>query len=142
MTRRLRRALRGDRGASAVELSIVAPGLLLFVFFSVQASLWFYGRTVAEQAAREGVSRLRLAQTEQISEEVQAQVQQAVEDYASALGREALLEPEATTSYDAVDGRVTVTVRGEVIMLVPGVSLRVTQRAFGEVERFEGDERS
>ncbi|MEX2292013.1 MAG: TadE/TadG family type IV pilus assembly protein [Mycobacteriales bacterium] len=135
------RRLRGDRGASALELTFVAPGLLLFIFFSIQAGLYFYGRAVAEQAAREGVSKLRLAQTEAISDSIRADVQTAVEAYAVTVGRETLLDPEATTTYDADEGKVSVTVQGSVITLVPGLDLRVTQRVFGEIERFEGDER-
>lgn len=135
------RRLRGDRGASALELTLVAPSLLLFIFFSIQAGLYFYGRAVAEQAAREGVSKLRLAQTEQISDAIRADVQTAVEAYAVAVGRETLLDPRAETAYDAGTGKVSVTVQGRVITLVPGMNLRVTQRVFGEIERFEGDER-
>lgn len=119
----------------------MAPGLLLFIFFSIQAGLYFYGRAVAEQAAREGVSKLRLAQTEAISDSIRADVQTAVEAYAVTVGRETLLDPEATTTYDADEGKVSVTVQGSVITLVPGLDLRVTQRVFGEIERFEGDER-
>lgn len=135
------RRLRGDRGASALELTLVAPGLLLFIFFSIQAGLYFYGRAVAEQAAREGVSKLRLAQTETISDSIRADVQTAVEAYAVAVGRETLLDPEAATTYSADTGKVSVTVQGRVITLIPGLDLRVTQRVFGEIERFEGDER-
>ena len=134
-----RRRLRGDRGASALELTLVAPGLLVFIFLTIQAGLYFYGRAVAEQAAREGVSRLRLAQTEQLSDAVRADVQTAVEAYAVAVGRETLLQPKATTTYDAGSGKVSVTVTGDVITLVPGLDLTITQQVFGEIERFEGN---
>ena len=130
---------RGHRGASALELTLVAPGLLVFIFLTIQAGLYFYGRAVAEQAAREGVSRLRLAQTEQISDAVRADVQTAVEAYAVAVGRETLLQPKATTTYDAGSGKVSVTVTGDVITLVPGLDLTITQQVFGEIERFEGN---
>lgn len=133
--------MRGDRGASALELTLVAPGLLVFIFLSIQAGLYFYGQAVAEQAAREGVSKLRLAQTEMISNSIRADVQSAVETYAAAVGRETLLDPQAVTTYNEVTGKVSVTVRGDVITLVPGLDLRVTQRVFGEIERFEGDNR-
>lgn len=113
--------------------------LLVFVFLMIQAGLFFYGRAVAEQAAREGVSKLRLAQTDQLSDAVRADVQTAVEAYAVAVGRETLLQPEASTTYDAVTGKVSVTVTGDVITLVPGLDLSITQRVFGEIERFEGN---
>ena len=134
------RRLRGERGASALELTLVAPGLLVFVFLTIQAGLFFYGRAVAEQAAREGVSKLRLAQTEAISDAIRGDVQKAVEAYAVTVGRETLLDPKATTTYDDVTGKVSVTVRGDVITLVPGLDLTVTQRVVGEIERFEGNE--
>lgn len=135
------RRLHGDAGASALELTLVAPVLLLFLFSSIQAGLWFYGRAVAEQAAREGVSRLRLAQSDAVADAARAQVQDAVVAYATAVGRETLLSPTASTTYDEQAGKVSVTVRGTVITLVPGLDLPVTQRVFGEIERFEGDER-
>ena len=134
----VRSRFRGDRGASAIELTLVAPGLLLFIFLSVQAGLFFYGRAVAEQAAREGVSKLRLAQTEAVSDGIRDDVQRSVEAYASIVGRESLLKPKAVSTYDAANGKVSVTVTGDVITLVPGVDLTVTQRVFGEIERFEG----
>lgn len=130
-----------DRGASAVELAIVAPALLLLIFFSIQASLYYYGRVVAQQAAREGVSVLRLAQTEAIAEGAKAEVQRNVEDYAASVGRETLLDPVADSRYLEDEGTVWVSVEGQVISLVPGLDLTVTQRVDGTVERFETDER-
>jgi Flp pilus assembly protein TadG len=137
------RRLRGDRGASALELSLVAPGLLLFIFFSIQTGLYFYGRAVAEQAAREGVSKLRLAQTETICQNIAEAVKASVEAYAVTVGRETLLDPEATIGcpLNVEEEKVTVTVTGDVITLVPGLDLTVTQRVLGEIERFEGDAR-
>lgn len=131
---------RSDRGASALELTLVAPALLAFIFFSIQAGLYFYGRTVAEQAAREGVSKLRLAQTEAISDSIREDVETSVEAYAATVGRETLLNPKATADYVEATGVVSVTVTGEVISLV-GLTLTVTQQVFGEIERFEGDPR-
>jgi len=133
------RRLRGDRGASALELSIVAPGLLLLIFFSIQAGLFFYGRAVAIQAAREGVSQLRLAQTEDAARQVQGDIEAGIEGYAAVVGREALVDPEATSTYDEDAGRVSVTVTGRTIVLVPGINLVATGTAEGQIERFEGD---
>jgi hypothetical protein len=123
-----------------LELSIVAPGLLLLIFFSIQAGLFFYGRAVAIQAAREGVSQLRLAQTAAVARDVQAEIEAGVEGYALAIGREALTRPEATGTYDEDAGRVSMTVTGRTIVLVPGIRLVATGTADGEIERFEGDE--
>ena len=129
----------GDRGASAIELAFVAPVLLMLIFFSIQTSLWWYGRTVALQAAREGVSQLRLAPTEADYRQIVGPVTDRTERFAIAVGRESLLRPEATPEYDDAAGRVSMRVTGAVITLWPGVDLTVTQEAFGEIERFEGD---
>lgn len=130
-----------DRGASAVELAIVAPGLLLLIFLSIQAGLYYYGRVVAQQAAREGVSQLRLAQDKATADTVTEDLREGVEAYARTVGRETLLDPDADSSYDVEEGTVSVTVTGRVISLVPGLDLTVSQQVTGEIERFESDDR-
>jgi Flp pilus assembly protein TadG len=133
------RHVRTERGASALELSFLAPGLIFLIFLTIQAGLFFYGKTVAIQAAREGVSQLRLAQTGDVYEDIKADVVRNTESYAVSVGREALLQPRAVPSYDEVRGRVTMDVSGDVITLVPGLTLRATAHAEGAVERFEPD---
>jgi Flp pilus assembly protein TadG len=135
MTRRV----RSESGASALEMSFIAPGLLLLIFFCIQGALFFYGRSVALQAAREGVSQLRLAQDQATYDDISPDVVSNIETYAVTVGRESLLEPHASSSYDDAAGRVQMTVTGDVITLVPGLHLSVTQSAEGPVERFEGD---
>lgn len=112
---------------------------MLLIFFSIQASLWWYGRTVAIQAAREGVSQLRLAPDRAAYQRFVGPVTSRTQQFAVAVGRESLLDPVATPGYDEATGRVSMRVTGRVITLWPGPSLRVTQEAFGEIERFEGD---
>ncbi len=136
---RLQGLRRDDTGASALELALVAPALLLLIFFGIQAGLFYYGQTVAVQSAREGVSLVRLAQDEAQAAELAPLAQEKAESFAAAVGRESLLDPEAVVDYDALTGRVSVEVTGRVITLVPGLDLTVTQQAFGEIERFEGD---
>ncbi|GAA1936110.1 TadE/TadG family type IV pilus assembly protein [Nocardioides marmoribigeumensis] len=131
---------RTESGASALELSFLAPGLIFLIFLVIQAGLFFYGRTVAIQAAREGVSQLRLAQTRDVYDDIRRDVKRNTESYALSVGREALLSPVATSSYDEGAGRVTMDVQGEVITLVPGLQLRATAHAEGAVERFEPDQ--
>lgn len=131
---------RTESGASALELSFLAPGLIFLIFLTIQAGLFFYGKTVAIQAAREGVSQLRLAQTQDVYDDIRGEVVRNTESYALSVGREALLQPKAEPSYDAQGGRVTMDVQGDVITLVPGLQLRATGHAEGAVERFEPDE--
>jgi len=136
---RLRAVTRDDSGASALEMSIVAPALILLIFFGIQSGLYFYGRTVAIQSAREGVSLVRLAQDEAQARDLAPAAEVKAEDFAVAVGRESLLDPVAVADYDAVRGVVEVRVTGRVITLVPGLDLEVSEVASGQVERFEGD---
>jgi Flp pilus assembly protein TadG len=137
---RLRAVGRGDdSGASALEMSIVAPGLVLLIFFGIQSGLYFYGRTVAVQSAREGVSLVRLAKGEADRMVLQPLAEDKAEAFAVAVGRESLLDPVAEVTYDEAAGLVEVRVTGRVISLVPGLDLEVSEAVSGTIERFEGD---
>jgi hypothetical protein len=120
-------------------MAFVAPALILLIFFSIQAALFFYGRNVAIQAAREGVSQMRIAQDSQTYDGIRAGVVENTERFATTVGRETLVDAVATPSYDGAAGRVSMTVTGKVISLVPWLDLTVTQTAEGPVERFEAD---
>ncbi|MFT4082983.1 MAG: pilus assembly protein [Nocardioides sp.] len=128
---------RDERGVSAVEMAFIAPGLIFLIFFCIQGALFFYGRNVALQAAREGVSQLRLAQDQATYSQIRGDVVDSTERFARTVGREALIDPDATPGYSG--DRVSMTVTGHVITLVPGLHLGVTERAEGEVEKFEAD---
>jgi hypothetical protein len=128
---------RDERGVSAVEFAFIAPGLIFLIFFAIQGALFFYGRSVAIQSAREGVSQLRLAQDQATFLDIRAGVKSNTEQFATAVGREALIDPLATPEYDEELGRVRMTVVGRVITLVPGLELEVSAEAEGPVERFE-----
>ncbi|MFC0625319.1 TadE/TadG family type IV pilus assembly protein [Kribbella deserti] len=131
---------RDERGASALELSIIAPMLLGLIFMSVQAALWLYGRSVALNAAQEGVSQLRLIQPPVYNDGLGEQVRAETQAYAARLGGTALRNtrvPDLT--YDDVAGQVSVTVAGDTVSLIPGVTLTVTRTATGPIEQFEAD---
>lgn len=123
---------------SAVEFAFLAPAFIFLIFFSIQGALFFYGRSVAIQSAREGVSQLRLAQDQATYDDIRAGVKDNTEQFATAVGREALIDPLATPSYNDAQGRVRMTVHGRVISLLPWLHLTVTEEAEGPVERFEG----
>ena len=131
---------RTESGAGALELAFLAPGLIFLIFLTIQAGLFFYGKTVAIQAAREGVSQLRLAQTEDVYRDIRADVVRNTESYALSVGREALLDPQAVPRYFDAEGRVSMDVRGDVITSVPGLQLTATAHAEGAVERFAPDD--
>lgn len=143
---RVRRERRdvADRGTSALELAIIAPVLLSLIFFSLQAAFFFYGRAAATHAAREGVSMLRLAEDQADYAALQPDALARTERFAANVGGPGLVAPEVTSAYvEEGDGtaRVTVTVTGRVITLVPGLRLNATADASGTVERFLEPER-
>ncbi|WP_337063251.1 TadE family protein [Kineococcus sp. G2] len=125
-----------DGGSAALETAFLAPVFLLLVFFGIQAGLWAYGRSVALQSAREGVSQLRLLADEQAVAAGQAGVEEHVRQFATTVGREALLAPQVRTTWSADGRRVRVSVSGRVISLVPGLDLSTTQSAAGPRELF------
>ncbi|WP_101653177.1 TadE family protein [Brevibacterium ihuae] len=137
--RRARELGRGDRGASAIELAFLGPVLIVIIFFSIQAGLYFYGRNIAVQAAREGLSQLRLFPDAESYAAGSPAVLEYTETFAQRLGGESLMGPEVVSDYDAETGEVTVQVTGTVITLVPGLDLRATGEASGQIERFESD---
>jgi Flp pilus assembly protein TadG len=49
-----RRSGRAERGSSAVELAVLAPGLMLICMLILQFGLWFNARQVALAAAQAG----------------------------------------------------------------------------------------
>jgi hypothetical protein len=119
-------------------MAFIAPGLIFLIFFCIQGALFFYGRGVAIQSAREGVAQLRLAQDRATYDDIKAGVKSNTEQFATAVGRESLIDPTATPGYDECDCRVRMKVQGRVISLIPFLDLTVTEEAEGPVERFEG----
>lgn len=136
----MRPARRGEHGASSLELSILAPALIALIFMSIQTALWLYGRSVALNAAQEGVSQLRVVQPKVYSGAIGDKVRRDTELYAKQLGGSALRNASVPpVEYDKTAGMVTVTVKGETVSLVPGLTLTVERTASGPIEEFEAD---
>lgn len=129
---------RNDSGASAIEMSIVAPALLLLVFTGVQVALWLYGRNVALQAAREGVSYLRVVIPGASTSSALAAAESTAVNYAAQVGRESVAGARATATTTG-GRRVRIVVTGTAVSLVPGVHLSVRGAAEGQIEQFEAD---
>ena len=125
-----------ERGVTALELAVLAPSLLLLIFLIIQLALFLYGRSVALQTAREGLSQLRLAQTRSAYDGLQPTVDDDMTRFASSVGGGMLVATDASSSYDDRAGSVTVSVTGETLSLVPGLHLHVTQQATAPIERF------
>lgn len=134
------RGRRTERGASVIELSIVAPVFLLLIFTLIQGALLLYARNIALSAAREGVSDVRLFQPDEYTAGVDAALKQRIRTYVTTVGNQTLVEPRPEITYNAEgDGRATVTVSGQAISLLPGMDLTVQRSASMEIEQFEPD---
>ncbi len=124
---------RGERGASAVEMAVIAPAFLLLIFAIVEVAQWMHAKNVVMGAAREGAADMRVvsgcADTSPI-------VQKAIYT-ASSFG--SVQNPTATATCQPGKHRVTVTVRGTVVDLIPGWDLTVTGTASGLLEDFQPD---
>jgi Flp pilus assembly protein TadG len=135
---------------SSLELAFIAPTLLALIFFIVQGALYFYGRSVALQAAREGVSQLRIldpdnpdgataictepGMTKTVSLNTQA--------FAGHIGSGALTSVQATATCHVIPGdnasTVTVEVRGNAISIF-GWTMTIDEKATGRVEQFQDE---
>ncbi|HZX08117.1 TadE family protein [Kribbella sp.] len=136
--RRLRR--RSERGVSTLELAILAPAILALIFVSIQTALWLYGRSVALNAAQEGVSRLRLVQPTVYTAAVGEKVRADIQSYAQQVGGTTLRNATVPfPSYNSPQGMVSFTVTGDTVSLVPGLDLKVSRTATGPIEQFQAD---
>jgi Flp pilus assembly protein TadG len=135
------RRRRTERGASSLELAILAPTILALIFMSIQTALWLYGRSVALNAAQEGVSRLRLVQPPLYTEAIGEKVRVDIEAYAQQIGGNSLGDAKVLPpAYNNPEGQVSFTVTGETVSLVPGLHLEVSRTATGQIEQFEADD--
>jgi Flp pilus assembly protein TadG len=123
------RAADQDRGSVTLETAILFPAILLLVMVAVQTGLWYYGRSVALAAAQEGVSAGR-AEGATVS-----QATDAAQSFAADQGRGMLGETTVSTVGSSAT-RIQVNVSGQIVSLIPGVPIAVSQEASGPVERW------
>ncbi len=132
--------VRGERGASALELAIIAPTLLALIFLTIQTALFLFGRAAAQNAAQQGLSELRLIQPQVYKDSMGEKIAQNTETYATRIAGSALLGATATPHYgDEEEGIASMTVKGRAVSLVPGVNFEIERTARGPIETFEAD---
>jgi Flp pilus assembly protein TadG len=120
----------GDRGMISLELAILFPALLLVVFTTIQAALWYHARSLALAAAQEGV---RAARAEDSTLADGRAAAQAFLDRAAA---DTLLDTTVSTAGSG-STQVRVVVRGRALSVLPGIGgPTVAQESRGTVERF------
>ncbi|MEV0717287.1 TadE/TadG family type IV pilus assembly protein [Asanoa sp. NPDC050611] len=121
-----------DRGASPVELAIVAPLIILLLFLAIQISAVFLARSAALSAAQEAVSAQRA---------YQAQPGAGIAKGNEFLTHTGELLTDATVTAAPADAdEVAFTVTGQAMSVIPGMDFTVSQTAYGEIERFTLDE--
>ena len=112
-----------------LEVSILAPVLLLVVFTIIQVGLWSYARSLALGAAQEGVAAGRAYRAPAEAGRVRAQ------SFLDATAGDSLVGSTVTSAATAATLRVEVT--GRALSVLPGVpGLPVRQHAEGPIERF------
>jgi Flp pilus assembly protein TadG len=121
---------RDQRGASTLEMVLIAPVLIFALMAIVQFGLYFHAKNVAEQAAQEGAAAARAF------DGTESSAQGVTEDYLTALGESTL--QGRSVSVNRGPQSASVTVRGTALSLipVPGFNLQIEETASGPVERY------
>ena len=127
---RVGRRLGRERGSVSLEIAVLGPALLLLVFTIVQASMWFYARSLALAAAEEGVAAGRAYGNPP------AAGVQAASAWLERNAGDSLLNSDVAL-IEAGPSRVAIEVRGQALSVLPGIAgVPVRQVAYGPVERF------
>lgn len=117
-----------EAGSVSLELAVIFPAVLLLIVAAVQAGLVFHARHLAQAAAQEALRATR------------------VEAGTTAAGRQAATGLLSSSAGDLLAGRqisivrspteADVSITGHAISLFPGITLTVSAKAAGPVERF------
>ncbi|WP_406410543.1 TadE family protein [Streptomyces sp. NBC_01614] len=124
------RRWRDDRGDTSIQMAITFPFVLLATIAVIQVSMWYYARSIALTAAREGLAAARAYQASPADGTAKAQ------DVLQRSAGDSLLAYSVSTSGSTAE-RVRVQVTGTAQSMIPGVAgLQVSQSAAGPVERW------
>ncbi|MBF5082401.1 TadE family protein [Quadrisphaera sp. INWT6] len=123
-----RPARGGDDGSASLEVVVLFPAVLLITFGLLQGALWYHARDVASAAASAGAAAAR----------GETGTAQLGEDRARAfLVQNTDVVLAADTTVVRGGGRVSVTVSGHSLSLLPGIDgPAVEQTVTRPVERF------
>lgn len=125
--------VRNELGSSSVEVVIIFPIVLGIILAIVQVGIAAHAHSVAEAAAQEGAAAAR-----RFDGSAGAGEARTVE-YLNQLGPTILQDRSVNVQRSAT--KVTVTVTGKVVSVVPGLNLEVSKSASGPVERYVAPER-
>lgn len=119
----------GERGSVTVEMVVLMPVLLATLFGGIQVGMVFHARHIAIAAAQEGARTAAVYQAS-LPDGI-GTATTAATDWAG----QTLIGIKVTGQRTAT--RVSITVQGSAISLLPGVSWPVEQTATLPVERLE-----
>ncbi|MBT2418061.1 pilus assembly protein [Streptomyces sp. ISL-22] len=119
--------LRDDRGAATTQLVLVVPVVLLLMLLIVQFALAWHAQHIAQYTAERALAAARVKNATAAEGQAQARTSLA------QLGGRVLSSPSVNVRRTAA--QATVTVRGAVMPVVPGLDLHATGVASGAVER-------
>lgn len=126
-----------DRGASAIELAILAPILLTLIWLGIQYALYLQGRQVALAAAQIG-ARVAREQAATVPGWM-ANARNAAQSYYDGLGTKVLGNGIVATVRAVGGNDVQVTVFGQAASILFGLSLPIHETAGGPIECFRSD---
>jgi hypothetical protein len=144
MIGRLRSPWRGhgERGASAVELAMLTPLLIIVIAGTIQFAMLYHARHVALAAAQAG-ARVARATAADPGGGWEEPARAKTFAYLQAIGPNLLEQPTATPLRRFQGGQlvdVGIEVHGTAVRVVPFLTLQVTERSRGPVERFIPDQ--
>jgi Flp pilus assembly protein TadG len=121
----------GQRGSATVELAVLFPAFLVLVFGGVQAAQWYHVRSLCLAAADAGVQAGRQAGAGETD------ASRAAAGFLARAGAGTAEEPTVSTAGSSpTQVRVEVSASVPRVLPLPGLSMRVTQSAQSQRERF------
>ncbi|MER6386211.1 TadE/TadG family type IV pilus assembly protein [Streptomyces sp. NPDC001127] len=117
-----------DRGAATTELVLVVPLLMVLLLFIVQFALAEHAQHIAQTAASRALAAARAQDATAADGDARAATTLRL------LGERVLTHPRVRVTRGAQS--VAARVEGDVLMVVPGLHLRVTGHAAGPSERW------
>lgn len=130
------RSPQRDRGASAVELAVLASALMMISMLILQFGLWFNARQAALASAQAGATVAREQAASSLGGSWQGQATSTARKYYTSLNSHLLGKLNAVAS-GSPQSSVYVTVSGQLgYSLLPFLKLPVSATAGGPVECF------
>jgi TadE-like protein len=131
----------GERGASAVELAMLTPLLIIVIAGTIQFAMLYHARHVALAAAQAG-ARVARATAAEAEGGWEGPARAKTLAYLRTIGPNLVERPSAVPLERFNGGQlveVGIEVHGTAVRVIPFLTLQVTERSRGPVERFVPD---